>query len=105
MAPESEYLKTLVTEINENDERRSSTGLLANAMLAMDKVSHERHKTLENKIDKLSVAIMGNGTPENAIITRVCRNEKMLKWIFGGLGFCGLGIGTWILDAILNGIN
>ena len=105
MAPESKYLHTLVAQISEEKDPGKSINYLAKAVLAMDEVNGTRHKTLDGKMDEMIKAITGNGDPESGLISRVCKNERWLKWIFGGLGFCGLGIGGWILDAILKGIN
>ena len=103
--PESTYLKTLVAQIHEEEDPAKSINYLAKAVVAMEEVSGARHKTLEGKIDEVIKAITGNGDPEKGLISRVCKNERWLKWIFGGLGFVGAGVGVWLIDSILKVIN
>jgi len=105
MAAEQAYLNTLVEQIKAEKDPNQSINKLADVVLAMDDEGHNRHKALDKKIDKLSVAILGNGSPENALLTRVCRLERWQKWLFGGLAFIGTTTSGWLIVEILTVIK
>ena len=101
METESKYLKALVEEIKEEDDPNRSISKLANVVLAMDGQNVTRHKELDGKLDKLSVAILGNGEPDKALVTRICRLELWQKWLLGICGFIGTTSGGYLLLRIL----
>ena len=105
MAPASSYLTTLVEDIKEETDHNKSISKLADIVLAMDGGNGKRHTEINEKVDKLSVAILGNGHPEDAILTRVCRLEKWQKWLLGICGFIGTSTGGYILLQILSNIK
>ena len=105
MPTDPTYLKALVAQIDAEDDPNKSIRILGNVVLAMDSQSSKRHDKLDVKIDKLSVAILGNGDPEKGMMSRLCKAERWLKLLIGGVAFILAGVGGWLLDLIFKAIN
>lgn len=87
------YVKTIVDQIKKENDPNKSISLLADVFIVMDM-----------KIDTMSRAILGNGNPDESILSKLARHDRWLKWIGGGVIFVLTAIGGWIIAGILGAI-
>ena len=95
------YLKTLVDQVKAEKDPSAGICKLADVVLAMDNENEARYGKIDKKIDKISIAVLGNGEPEKSIAARVDRLERWQKVMLGVGLFISTTSGGWLIVVIL----
>jgi hypothetical protein len=81
----ADSIRKRLNEVKEMDNCREALSSLADIQYDIGMSACKERKELQGEVQRLRAVIIGNGDPENSVLTRLCRVEGNLEEIGTGI--------------------